>query len=491
MKKFTRLLLFCFLASYFLSLASNLSAQSGWSEDQRLVFMQGAGWYPRAACSGDTIHLVWYRVGGGYDGEVYYKRSTDAGLTWGADVRLSEEDEQSSIVPIVFCNGLIVYVFWAEEDFGTLFRKSIDGGTTWGAIDSSLQGEFYRDVFIVNDTIFLAGARNPGDIIFRKSTDAGMSWLPLRVVGYGAYVRHAVSPPVIGFVFQVARYSQEIMFKRSTDNGNTWPDSMIISHYDSIGGQWAVIDVDTFSNMHAGWYDYKYSPYAWTGDIFYRTSRDSGSTWEEIDSLTIMHRAVASDILAEGDNLHLVWEDDRHGFGNNFEIYYRMSTDLGQTWGSEVRLTDALYHSYCPSLACGSGYLHLFWQDRREYGNNGSSAPLYYKRKDLSGAIAEGGRFPLNSMLKFNVYPNPFSKLMNISFGKGYSAESIEKTVGTMPIPLSLKIFDVSGKEVMVYEMKQKEREIRVDCKDLPAGVYFLQVEAGDGSVIKKVVKVR
>lgn len=193
----------CFLLLTLYSLHPTLSfAQSGWSEDQRLVFMQGGGWSPRAACNGDTIHLVWYQRYPVHE-EVFYKRSTDAGETWGADVMLSVEDEQSSIVPIVFCNGLIVYVFWAEEDFGTLFRKSTDSGTTWGAIDSSLQGEFYRDVFIVGDTIFLAGARNPGDIIFRKSTDAGMSWLPLQVVGYGAYVRHAVSPPVIGFVYQV------------------------------------------------------------------------------------------------------------------------------------------------------------------------------------------------------------------------------------------------------------------------------------------------
>jgi len=303
-----------------------LFAQAGWGPDQRLVFMQGGGWYPRAACCGDTIHLVWWQAYIGHD-EVFYKRSTDAGETWEADVRLSVEDAQSSIVPIVDCMDSIVIVIWAEDDFGALLRKSTDGGLTWGIIDSSLGGAGYMDIDITGDTIYLAGGRNPGDIVFRKSTDGGNTWLPLQVVGYGAYVRHAISLPMIGFVYEVNRYAMEIMFKRSTDNGTTWSDSMIISDIDSMGSFKARISSDTIANVHTDWCDYKYSPYPWTGDIFYRASRDSGSTWEPIDSLTTQHRAVASDILAEGSNLHLVWEDDRHDFGNNFEIYYRMSTD--------------------------------------------------------------------------------------------------------------------------------------------------------------------
>jgi len=42
----------------------------------------------------------------------------------------------------------------------------------------------------------------------------------------------------------------------------------------------------------------------------------------------------------------------------------------------------------------------------------------------------------------------------------------------------------------MVYEMKQKEREIRVDCKYLPCGVYFVQIEVGSCVGLKKVIKV-
>ncbi len=475
MKRF-RSSIFLLITGYWL-LATLLYSQSGWGPDTRLVFMQGGGWYPRAACCGDTIHLVWYQrysTTGPHE-EVFYKRSTDAGVTWGEDVMLSVEDEHSSIMPIIACNGERVYVLWGENPFGVLFRRSTNGGTTWEAIDSIFPGESYQDIFVLGDTIFIAGGRNPGDIIFRTSTDGGITWLPMQVVGYGAYVRQAISSPLVGFVYQVTRYCQEIMFKRSTDKGVTWPDSMIISHYDSLGSQSARITVDTAVGFHITWYDYKYSPYAWTGDIFYRASRDSGNTWEEIDSLTVMHRAIRSDILAEGSNLHLVWEDDRNGFDENFEIYYRMSTDLGRTWLPEERLTNAPYHSMCPSLACGGGYLHLFWRDCRDSANNGIGF-IYYKRKDLSIAISEF-HYQDGASEFLTVSPNPFK----------------EKTLITFFLPNAsgiLEVYNVSGCSVFKKGLSGKGRKEVLWQADR-AGVYFIRLRTIDKIIIKKVVAFR
>ena len=453
---------------------SFLSAQVGWGPDVRLTYMQGGGWYPRAACCGDTVHLVWWQAYTGHD-EIFYLRSTDAGESWSDPVRLSVEDEQSGIMPVVACNGSTIYVFWCEEDFGTLFKKSTDGGITWSSIDSTLQGEVYQDVAMSNDTIFLAGGRDPGDIIFRLGIDSGNIWLPLQIVGYGCYVRHYVSSPLVNFTYQVTRYCQEVMYKRSSDNGFSWSDSSIVSHFDSVGSQTARIDGDVNGGIHIVWYDYKYSPYPWTGDIFYRASRDSGNTWGEIDSLTVQHRAVASDILAEGNNLHLVWEDDRNGFDNNFEIYYRMSSDLGRTWGPEIRLTNAPYKSISPSLTCGGGYLHLFWSDLRDYGNN-SPWMLYYKRKDLSGGVSElEGN--LSSGIDFGVFPNPFSKKIAIRclmFDTGGS--------------IKIKFFDVLGKEVLAYETEG--RRVEISTRSLSCGVYFVEVWAGGNRSIRKVVKI-
>jgi hypothetical protein len=165
-----------------------------------------------------------------------------------------------------------------------------------------------------------------------------------------------------------------------------------------------------------------------------------------------------------------------------------MSTDLGRTWLPEERLTYAPYKSIGPSLACGGGYLHLFWQDRRDYGNNGPSAPIYYKRKDLSIGINERRQISKSSVLNLNISPNPFKEKVTIR----YMIPDTRYRIGDF----SIKIFDVLGKEVIVYRSEkeevggEKDEGIIIDTKDLPGGVYFVMVKAGDGCVVKKVVKI-
>ncbi|MEM4168429.1 MAG: sialidase family protein [Candidatus Caldarchaeum sp.] len=458
-------------------------AQSGWGPDTRLVFMQGGGWYPRAACCGDTIHLVWWQHYA-HD-EVFYKRSTDAGLTWGEDVMLSVEDGQSSVLPEIAVSGNTVHVIWFEDDFGLVYRRSFDGGTTWQQIDSIVPGVDYSSILAMGDTIYIAGITSSGGILkFTKSNNGGNSWLPI------IDVTPARANPTLRLVsnniltltvsYRALPGVCEIYNVLSFNGGETWLDSQMVSENDGIGSQHPAMDTDDSGGIHITWYDYKYSPYPWTGDIFYRVSRDSGSTWEEIDSLTVMHRAVASDILAEGTNLHLVWEDDRNGFDNNFEIYYRMSTDLGRTWGPEERLTNAPYHSYCPSLACGGGYLHLFWQDRREYGNNGPSAPIYYKRKDLSVGIKENVLSSCSSSSLFLNCPAILAEktLICYDLGKNKNGE--------------INLIDVTGRVIGTVPVHQVSGELVFPFnKEVQDGVYFLMLKAGKECVIKKVVKVK
>ena len=348
----------------------------------------------------------------------------------------------------------------------------------WGLVDSAFQGESYQDIYIITDTILLAGARPPGDIIFRKSTDRGTSWLPLQVVGYGAYVSHAVSAPTIGFVYQITQYSQEVIFKRSTNNGATWFDSLMLSDCDSVGSQWPVISADTCNGMHATWYDYKYSPYAWTGDIFYRTSGDLGTTWEAIDSLTVMHRAVASDILAEGNSLHLVWEDDRNAFNDNFEIYYRTSMDLGQSWTNEQRLTNASGWSRTPALVYGNEYLHLFWSDQRDDSVNRTDE-IYYKRKNLTG-ITEGAQAAIGSNGLSLHCATILTNDLLVKYDLGWHQQG------------EVMIVDIAGRVVAVFSVRQASGEFILDSNsDLQNGVYFLVLRFDGGCLIKKVLVVR
>jgi hypothetical protein len=416
--------------------------------------------------------------------EVFYKRSTDAGATWGPDVLLSVEDTKVSALPQIAVSGNLIHVIWFEDDFGLLYKRSTDGGSTWRDIDSIIPGMGYSSIQAIGDTVYIAGTIGSlGVLRFTKSYNGGNNWEPIQTI------TPAHDSPTLRSILNNAsdivvsyEYTPEIYNVRSFDHGETWFDSQLVSEGIASGSQIPAMDTDDSSGIHITWYDYKYSPYAWTGDIFYRASRDSGNTWEPIDSLTVLHRAVASDILAESNNLHLVWEDDRNGFNNNFEIYYRMSSDLGQSWGSEVRLTDALYKSIGPSLACSGGYLHLFWSDLRDYGNN-QPWMLYYKRKDLSWGVSEVGQVSVPSRIKVEVYPNPFSQELKIGCRIQDTRFRIED--------MSIRLFDVSGKEVVSNRIKYESKPCTIDTRDLPCGIYFVAARAGEGCVVKKVIKIK
>jgi len=481
----------CFIfSSLFTNSPILLNAQPGWSEDYRLTYRPGYSYNPRAVCNGDTIHLVWWE---GYvdtiiHEEVFYKRSTDAGMTWGEDVRLTQEDSISAVTPCIAVWGDKIHVVWKEQTAyysAICYRKSEDGGNTWGNIDtifkSNIDGWYHPWISVHNNVISCVTIKTDGRLVFVKSVDNGNSWLPSQDIAAASSQPRVKNGRLdslfLNVVYQHMLYKNEIYNIRSFDSGESWTDSQCISEQDGISSQRPAMDTDDSGGVHITWYDYKYSPNPWTGDIFYRASRDSGNTWGEIDSLTVMHRATWSDVLAEGNNLHLVWQDDRHGFDTNREIYYRMSRDLGQTWGPEVRLTDAPCHSFRPSLACDGNNLHLFWSDLRDDPSN-RVGEIYYKCKDLSYSIEESKESTCGTNLSFVVSPNPFAR----TFGIGLCSSKMN---------VAIKIFDVSGEEVMSREMRDITKQVRIDAKHLPSGVYFVEVEAGSERAIEKVVKVR
>ncbi len=487
MKKIANIIIFSFITFDFLLLTSYLYSQSGWSEDMRLTFDYAYSADPKAACDGDTIHLVWWKNYldslSNYRDEIFYKRSTDAGETWGEDVMLSVEDTQSSTMPQVAVWGNVVHVIWFEDDFGLLYRRSTDGGETWGNFDSIVPSMKYSSIQAFGDTIYIAGiVASLGVLRFTKSFDGGNSWQPIIEITQARAnpTLRVISNTILDVTvsYRALPGVCEVYNVLSFNGGQTWLDSVMVSENDGIGSQRPAMDTDDSSGVHITWYDYKYSPYPWTGDIFYRASRDSGNTWEEIDSLTTQHRATASDILAEGDNLHLVWEDDRHGFDWNREIYYRMSTDLGEAWESEVRLTNASFHSRRPSLACDGDFLHLFWSDQRDSGNAGPWM-LYYKRKDLVGINEEMIVKPYSVGIILNC-PTLLTRNSLIYYDLGKNKEG------------EIVIIDVTGRVIETFPVHQSSGHF-VFCsnKEVCDGVYFIMLKAGSERVIKKVVKVK
>lgn len=72
------------------------SANSGtrWGEDVRITNTSEFSIQPTVVASGNDVHIVWMdNRDGNY--EIYYKKSSENGANWGADVRLTNQDDDS------------------------------------------------------------------------------------------------------------------------------------------------------------------------------------------------------------------------------------------------------------------------------------------------------------------------------------------------------------------------------------------------------------
>lgn len=104
-----------------------------WSSDSRLTNNSADSWYPAGAVFGSNVHVVWSDMRDG-NYEVYYKSSTDAGVSWGNDTRLTNT-LSSSQNPTITVNGSFVHIAWGDDrdgNFEIYYKNSTNGGLTWG-----------------------------------------------------------------------------------------------------------------------------------------------------------------------------------------------------------------------------------------------------------------------------------------------------------------------------------------------------------------------
>jgi hypothetical protein len=128
-------------------------------------------------------------------------------------------------------------------------------------------------------------------------------------------------------------------------------------------------------------------------EIYYRRSTDLGITWGPETRLTNSSGISAhSCIDVISSTVYIFWHDGRHG-SSEFEIYYKFSTDNGDTWSADTRLTNATYHSANPIAAMNSQYVFVTWFDQR----GGVNPEIYFNKKTLNGIFGTDVRLTNNS----------------------------------------------------------------------------------------------
>jgi len=100
-------------------LAIGLSYPSGicfsdWGATKRLTWNSGDSYFPAIAIdSNNNLHVVWHDWTPG-NWEIYYKRSTDGGLSWGATKRLTWNSGNSLYPGIAIDSNNNLHVVWCD-----------------------------------------------------------------------------------------------------------------------------------------------------------------------------------------------------------------------------------------------------------------------------------------------------------------------------------------------------------------------------------------
>ncbi|MEO8513390.1 MAG: exo-alpha-sialidase [Ignavibacteria bacterium] len=474
-------------------ISGSVNIFSQWQPDVRLTNnpAYSSTYYNSAwsvGASGNFVHAVWTDLRDN-NNEIYYKRSTDGGSVWGADTRLTVNSASSWNTSLTV-SGSAIHVIWIDDRDGNweiYYKNSTDDGLTWNAdtrVTNNSSSSEFPSVAVSGNTISVVWTDNRDgnyEIYCKRSTDSGLNWsAETRLTNNSSFsLTPSVSATgsVVNLVWRDNRDGNyEIYYKRSADGGSTWSadtrltNDLFDSGDPSVSASGSLVYVNWLDSRDENW------------KIFGKRSTDGGLSWGADTPLTASPAdPAAPSVWVSGSAVHIAWQDYRDG---NYEIYYKRSTDAGSSWGTDTRLSNNSALSEIPSLTVSGQSVHVIWTDERD-GNR----EIYYKRDPAgnpAGLINISTEIPKGFSLSQN-YPNPFNPTTKIKFSIPFG--SVLKTD-----IVRLTIYDNLGREIETLVNQQLAPgtyEVDFVGSNLATGTYYYRFTTDVFSETKKMLLVK
>ncbi len=477
--------------------APSLHAQSCpviWGPTRQVSHTTTSAYVPKLAVVGDTVHVVYHPLSG-----ILYRKSTDGGLTWNAEIMIVRGDSMSPQIwnrPFA-ASGSNLYFVWgtqnqADRTTSVKVRRSTDGGENWLEPQVIIPNQTFVVTYVMphvtaeENQVYVVTQRSVvgrEQCFLSRSVDHGATWDSVRQItvtpeAHGIGDIQAIRNTVyLALLRAMGPSGVEIAFMVSTDRGMSWSDEVILSTIDAYRCWEPDIAVDGIGRVYVSWQDAKYGTVGgFDGTLILRRSTDNGTTWlpeQRIGSLPSVERSA---IAVLHEQVHVLWDDNRFG-SLSPRVYYSGSTDHGTTWCNEIMLGDPALVSFEATVAASHDNAHAAWSMRIP-----SLAQVHHRRGVIITDI-HPPELPLPSGFAVSpFYPNPFNPSTRVHYTVPYRGK------------LTITVYDMLGRTVKVLLDEWQSAgvyHVEFDGADVPSGIYFIRFHFDALTVTRAVALVR
>lgn len=270
----------------------------------------------------------------------------------------------------------------AQGGVDIFFRRSSDGGATFGDTTNLSENavvSLFPGIAVSGNNVYVVW-RDGSEISYRRSIDSGVSFGPTENLsnnaGFSAASAIAASGSNVYVVWTDNTFgNSEILYRRSTDSGANFDPTINLSNNDGFSVDPVISALG--NNIYLAWSDDSLGNF----EIFFKRSLDSGASFS-LESINLSENDASSirpAIAAFSDNVYVVWSDDSPG---NFDILFKRSLDSGASFTlNSVNLSNSDGISFHSSLAATDNNVFAVWEDHTP-----GAPDILFKSSQTAGA---------------------------------------------------------------------------------------------------------
>jgi hypothetical protein len=253
-----------------------------WFQTYQLTWTTGESWSPSIAVdTKNGIYVVW-KEKTPENHEIFYIHSTDSGATWVGTTRLTWNAGKSCLPSIAVDLEGGVHVVWQDDFPGNeeiFYKHSTDSGLTWSGItrlswnsresrNPQVVSDSGNNIHVVWDNLLLPKCA----ILYKSSTDGGTTWSRVTRLTWNGGSFPSITADAgkgIHVVWINLFYNNwEIFYKNSTNSGATWSGTTRLT-WNEGGSFYPSIAADSDSRIHVVWHDDTQG----NGEIYYKSRK--------------------------------------------------------------------------------------------------------------------------------------------------------------------------------------------------------------------------